>query len=214
MVRRRMLCPMNSFLSFLAVAAAAMLIPGPDTFVVLRTSLAGGTRAGTWAAAGSATGNLVWGTATVAGVASLLAASSLAFDTLKLAGAAYLTVLGVRALVAAARAEPLAKPDGPPADRGRAFRRGLASDLLNVKVGLFWTALVPQFVKPGASWTMPAAMVLAMAAMAFVWLTVYARLATRLSATLTRRRSAVALNGGGGVMLLGLGARIALHAGV
>ena len=51
---------MNTFLSFLAVAAVAVAVPGPDTFVVLRTSLAEGARAGTWAAAGSAAGNLVW----------------------------------------------------------------------------------------------------------------------------------------------------------
>src|SRR3954451_19549127 len=207
---------MESFASFLAVAAAAMLIPGPDTFVVLRTSLTDGARAGMLAAAGSAVGNLVWGAGTVLGIAAVLAASAAAFATLKFVGAAYLIVLGVRALAAARRGDLLAMAGGgsTSGERARAFRRGLASDLLNVKVGLFWTALVPQFVAPGASWTMPAAMVLAMAAMAFVWLTVYARLATRLSATLTRRRSAVALNGGLGVMLLGLGARIALHAGV
>ena len=50
-----------------------------------------------------------------------------------------------------------------------------------------------------------------MASMAFVWLSVYATLATRPSATLTRRRSAVALNSGLGVVLLGIVAQIALH---
>ena len=69
---------MHAFLSFLAVAAVAMVIPGPDTFVVLRTSLADGPRAGTWAAAGSATGNLVWGSTSALGVAALLAASATA----------------------------------------------------------------------------------------------------------------------------------------
>ena len=59
--------PMEPFLSFLAVAAVAMLVPGPDTFVVLRTALAEGPRAGTWAAAGSAAGNLLWGAASVLG---------------------------------------------------------------------------------------------------------------------------------------------------
>ena len=45
---------MHAFLSFLAVGAVALVVPGPDTFVVLRTSLADGARARTWAAAGSA----------------------------------------------------------------------------------------------------------------------------------------------------------------
>ena len=98
---------MDTFASFLAVAALAVLVPGPDTFVVLRTSLTEGARAGTWAAAGSATGNLAWGAASVLGVAALLHASATAFSALKLLGAAYLVVLGVQALRAAVRGDAL-----------------------------------------------------------------------------------------------------------
>ncbi len=112
---------MHAFLSFLAVAAVAHAVPGPDTFVVLRTSLAEGPRAGTWAAAGSAAGNLVWGTTSALGVAALLAASATAFATLKLAGAAYLAVLGVQALLrrrarrrARRRRRPPPAPSPPP----------------------------------------------------------------------------------------------------
>jgi threonine/homoserine/homoserine lactone efflux protein len=201
---------MEPFFSFLAVAAVALLVPGPDTFVVLRTALADGRRAGTWAAAGSAVGNLLWGAASVLGVSALLAASGSAFAVLKLAGAAYLVVLGVQALLAAARGERLAE-DGP---RERAlspraaFRRGLVSDLLNVKVGLFWTALVPQFVTADSSALLPPAMVLAMASMAFGWLTAYAYLAARMSRTLRRRGSSMAVNGTVGAVLVALGARL------
>jgi threonine/homoserine/homoserine lactone efflux protein len=202
---------MESFLSFLAVAAVALLIPGPDTFVVLRTALADGRRAGIWAAAGSAVGNLVWGAASVLGVFALLAASGSAFAALKLAGAAYLVVLGVQALRAAVRGETLAG-DGP-RDRAlsprAAFRRGLVSDLLNVKVGLFWTALVPQFVTADSSVLLPPAMVLSMASMAFGWLTAYAYLAARMSRTLRRRGSSMAVNGTVGAVLVALGARLA-----
>ena len=158
---------MHAFLSFLAVAAVAMVIPGPDTFVVLRTSLADGPRAGTWAAAGSATGNLVWGSTSALGVAALLAASATAFSVLKLAGAVYLAVLGMQALLAAARGEPLASPTAGRAARSPAlaFRRGLVSDLLNVKAGLFWTALVPQFLATSNGALLPVAMVTAMTAL-------------------------------------------------
>ena len=85
------------------------------------------------------------------------------------------------------------------------------SDLLNVKVGLFWTALVPQFVTADSSALLPAAMVVAMSAMAFAWLTGYAHLAARLSRTLERRRSSQAVNGTVGVVLLVLGAGLATH---
>jgi threonine/homoserine/homoserine lactone efflux protein len=198
---------MEPFFAFLAVAAVAMLVPGPDTFVVMRTALADGARAGTWAAAGSATGNVVWGAASAVGVAALLAASATAFSTLKLAGAAYLVYVGVQALRAAARGDSLVAEGD---ENGAAFRRGLTSDLLNVKVGLFWTALVPQFVTADSSAALPVAMVVAMGAMVFAWLTAYAYLAARLSRTLTRRRSARVVNGTVGAVLLALGTRLAL----
>jgi threonine/homoserine/homoserine lactone efflux protein len=203
---------MDPFTSFLAVAAVAVVVPGPDTFVVLRTSLAEGVRAGTWAAAGSAVGNLVWGAASVLGVAALLHTSATAFSALKLAGAAYLVVLGVQALRAAARGDALA----PELAAGRtepsaatAFRRGVASDLLNVKVGLFWTALVPQFVSAESSPLLPPAMVLAMGGMVFAWLSAYAYGAARLSQALRRRRSARAVNGTVGAVFMALGGRLA-----
>ena len=200
---------MEPFLAFLAVAAVAMLVPGPDTFVVMRTALADGARAGTWAAAGSAMGNVVWGAASAVGVAALLAASGAAFSALKLAGAAYLVFVGVQALRAAARGDCLAGDGG--GEDGAAFRRGLTSDLLNVKVGLFWTALVPQFVAADSSAVLPAAMVVAMGSMVFAWLTAYAHLAARLSRTLRRRRSSQAVNGTVGAVLLVLGAGLATH---
>ena len=200
---------MEPFFAFLAVAAVAMLVPGPDTFVVMRTALADGARAGTWAAAGSALGNVVWGAASAVGVAALLAASGAAFSALKLAGAAYLVFVGVQALRAAARGDSLAA--GGEGEGGAAFRRGLTSDLLNVKVGLFWTALVPQFVAADSSAVLPAAMVVAMGSMVFAWLTAYAHLAARLSRTLRRRRSSQVVNGTVGAVLLVLGAGLATH---
>jgi threonine/homoserine/homoserine lactone efflux protein len=203
---------MQAFVSFLAVAALTMLIPGPDTMVVLRTALTDGPRAGTWAAAGSGGGNVLWGSASSLGIAAVLAASATAFSIVKLAGAAYLVVIGVQALRAAARGERLASAVGEHRrlSRAAAFRRGLASDLLNVKVGLFWTALVPQFVTSESSALLPAAMVASMAAIVFVGLAAYAHLAARLSRALRRRRSSQAVNGTVGAVLVALGGRLAL----
>jgi threonine/homoserine/homoserine lactone efflux protein len=203
---------MHAFVSFLAVATIAAVMPGPDSFVVLRTALADGPRAGTWAAAGSAAGNMLWGAASALGIAAVLAASATAISTVKLLGAAYLVVIGVQALRAARRGDSLASDvaERDELSRSVAFRRGLASDLLNVKVGLFWTALVPQFVGAESSALLPVAMVAAMAAIVFSWLTAYAHLAARLSRTLRRRRSSQAVNGTVGTVLVALGGRLAL----
>jgi threonine/homoserine/homoserine lactone efflux protein len=203
---------METFLSFVAVAAVAVLMPGPDAFVVMRTALAGGRRAGVWAGAGSAVGNLIWGAASVVGVTGLLAASGAAFSAVKLAGAVYLVYLGVQSLRAARRGETLTAEaaEGERLSAATAFRRGLASDLLNVKVGLFFTALMPQFLSADAAALLPAAMVAAMGAIVFVLMAGYAHVAARLSATLRRRRSAQAVHGTVGTILLALGARLAM----
>ncbi|MEA2256754.1 MAG: hypothetical protein QOG35_2799 [Solirubrobacteraceae bacterium] len=206
---------MSAFPSFLAVAAAALLVPGPDTLVVLRTALGSGAVAGTWAAAGSGAGNLAWGSASVLGATGVLAASHAAFTALELAGATYLALLGVQALRAAARGEPLHATTGPSGALApvAAFRRGLASDALNVKVGLFWTALVPQFLTPGAGPLLPVAMVLAMGGLAFAWLAGCARLAARLSCALGRPGFARALNALTGLAFVAVGIRLVLAAG-
>jgi threonine/homoserine/homoserine lactone efflux protein len=178
-----MLLHMAQYLSFLGVMAVAMVVPGPDTVVVLRTAIGGGARAGVWAAAGSAAGLLAWGAAAVLGLTTLLTVSPLAFEAVKLCGAAYLCFLGVQALRAA--------PGAAEADRalqGAAFRRGLLSDLANVKVGLFWTALAPQFLVGGSG----VAMVLSAAVLGFAWLSGYALLAGRMRHALGGRAVNVA----------------------
>ena len=129
---------------------------------------------------------------------------------MKLVGAAYLMVLGLQALRAAARGESLvaeAEAKGK-ASAVVAFRRGLASDLLNVKVGLFWTALVPQFVGPDSGVLLPVAMVASMGLLVFAWLAAYSHLAARMSRRLARPRSSVMLNGAVGTVLVALGARL------
>jgi threonine/homoserine/homoserine lactone efflux protein len=194
---------MTTFLSFMAVAVGAMVVPGPDTLLVLRTALSGGAGAGTWTAAGSSTGNLVWGAASALGATGLLAASTACFTAVKLAGAAYLVVLGAQALRAGARGEPFVAP-GEKLPAHGAFRRGLTCDLLNVKVGLFWTALVPQFVTASGA----PLLVAAFAALAFAWLAAYAFLAARLSVTLRRRGVARAINFAAGLAFVALGAHL------
>ena len=121
-------------------------------------------------------------------------------------------MLGVQALRAAVRGDALAAgtADRDALSPAVAFRRGLLSDLLNVKAGLFWTALVPQFLAAESGALLPVAMVTAMTALVFAWLTGYAHLAARLSGALRRRRNARLVNGTVGAVLLALGVRLGL----
>ncbi|MFE5289584.1 LysE family translocator [Nocardia sp. NPDC056611] len=136
-------------LSFAGLCVLLALTPGPDTFLVLRFSMAG-PRPGIAAAVGSAFGGIVWATVVAAGVAALLEQSATAYRTLKVIGGIYLLYLGIRALVEqrrarSAEAEPQVTP-GTPASMRSAFAAGLLSCVFNPKVGLFYLAVLPQFL--------------------------------------------------------------------
>ncbi|MFC6885070.1 MULTISPECIES: LysE family translocator [Actinomadura] len=136
-------------LAFTAVAALMTVTPGLDTMLVLRTTVSGGRRAGALAGLGIASGCLAWAVASAAGLTALLAASRLAFDALRAAGACYLLCLGARALWQARRAPAAEDPGAPPSGLA-ALRTGLVTNLLNPKIGVFYMSLLPQFVPHGA----------------------------------------------------------------
>ena len=132
------------------VPLALTLTPGLDTALVLRAALTRGRRDAAPTAAGIVTGLFVWGAAAAVGISALLTASQVAYDVLRFAGAAYLVWFGLRLLVRAVRATPGAEPSGV-ADSSpwRAARQGLTTNLLNPKVGVFYVALLPQFLPAG-----------------------------------------------------------------
>ncbi|MEV3926566.1 LysE family translocator [Actinomadura coerulea] len=138
----------------LAFAVAAMIVnvvPGLDTFLVLRTSAVRGRGCGLAAALGVMAGCAVWGLATAVGLTALLTASHVAYTAVRVCGAAYLVWLGATALWRGrgkAEAEPVELSVA--AGRRAAFRAGLGTNLLNPKAGIFYMSLVPQFMPQGA----------------------------------------------------------------
>lgn len=199
---------MEDLIAFVGVVAVIVVLPGPDMALVLQNGLARGRRAAVETALGINMGLLVWGLAAALGIAALLQASAPAFTAVKLAGAAYLVVLGARALREAWRGaeEPAA---GPPR-KASPFRRGMLCNLLNPKIALVFTTLIPQFVAPGE----PAiAKTLLLAAifvgMGFIWLTSYALLVARVGAALRRPAVRRISNAVTGAVLTALGVRLA-----
>ena len=139
-----------SLIAYLVAAGLLTLTPGLDTAMVLRSATVEGRRAAALAAIGIGLGCLVWGASVALGLGALLTASTLAFTILKWVGAAYLLYLGVRLILRPRRA--LALDAGtPPRDGGPlgALRRGLLTNLLNPKVGVFYVSFLPQFTPSG-----------------------------------------------------------------
>ncbi|MGP3961576.1 LysE family translocator [Nonomuraea sp. 3N208] len=136
----------GSVWSFAAVVALLTITPGLDTALILRTSLVAGRRSAWGVTLGIQLGTLIWGVMTAAGLSALLAASQPAYNALRWAGAAYLVWMGLRMLLArhdyAQELPERQQEDG----FGRAFGRGLTTNLLNPKVGAFYVAMLPQFI--------------------------------------------------------------------
>lgn len=200
---------------FVGIAAAVIVVPGPDTAIVTKNALLHGRRAALGTAFGVETGLAVWTVASAFGVASLVRASDTAFTALKLIGAAYLVWLGIQALRAAGRRAghsdaELLRP--APLDGRRGFRQGLISDLANPKIGAFFTGLLPQFAGPGHSVLIPFLVLGGLfVLMTVVWLCGYALVAVKASALLRRQRVSAAIDRLSGVILIGFGIRLALE---
>jgi threonine/homoserine/homoserine lactone efflux protein len=200
-------------LAFAAAAALIVLLPGPDTLVLVRSMVRGGRPRGLATACGVLCGLTVWVTGAALGLSALLRASQLGYDVLRIAGAVYLVWLGVQSLVLR-RDRGAAGTDGP-ARRGllgTGFCAGLLTDLLNPKVGVFFVTFLPGFVPHGASvgWAsllFGAIFIAETALYCALLLALAGRVTTWMNQPRTRRR----LDSATGTVLIGFGIRLALE---
>lgn len=209
----------HSLLSFSVVAALMTIVPGLDTALVLRSALALGRRQAFATAFGIGTGALAWGAAAATGVSVLLTASHAAYLALRVAGAVYLVWLGVSMLRGARRGDPAgAADDGTDLDptavsrpsAARAYLRGVATNLLNPKIGAFYIAMLPQFIP---AHTPHLAMGLALAGIhdveGLLWFTVIILAAHRARGWFARARVRRAMDAATGTVLIGFGVELA-----
>jgi threonine/homoserine/homoserine lactone efflux protein len=199
----------DTWLAFLAVATAMLLIPGPTILLVVGQALGGGARNAAPLVAGVALGDLTAMTLSLAGLGALLATSATAFTMLKWAGAAYLVWLGVklwRAPVGSEAAAPL-----PPR---QAMRQAYVVTALNPKGIAFFVAFVPQFVDPARPFLSQAVILVAtFVALAAANAAAYAVLAGRISGAVRRPAVRRVFNRTGGAVLMGAGLAVALRRG-
>lgn len=206
--------PTSAILAFSLAALLMTLTPGLDTALVLRTAAVEGGRPAMAAGIGIATGCLAWGLAAALGLGVLLAVSETGYLVLQIAGACYLLYLGFGMLRGAFSRRDGAGPEVSPADRrhrGAAgwFLRGMFTNLLNPKVGVFYVSFLPQFVPQGVEVISFTALLAAIhAAMGILWFLALV-LATRpLSAFLKQPAVTRAMDGITGAVLIGFGLRL------
>lgn len=159
-----------TLLAFSVAVLLGSMVPGPTTAVLIRQTLRGGRRASVWTLAGNETGVFLWGLAVAFGLSGLLAASQLAYDVLRVVGAAVLLYLGAQALWENRRRKPGSEPepssasaeaaaveaaDPVPApkagDAWHNYRIGLLTIVTNPKYAVFAVSFLPQFVPSDVS---------------------------------------------------------------
>jgi RhtB (resistance to homoserine/threonine) family protein len=199
-------------IAFAAVAAVIVVVPGPDMALVLRNGVASGRHAAVATALGISAGLLVWALAAALGIAALLHASATAFTVLKLAGAAYLVWLGVRALRDAWRGSGVGSESRSQRRTTSPFREGVLSNLLNPKIALVYTTLIPQFVDRGGSEVLQTFLLAGVfITMGLLWLTGYALLVAKIGALVRRSSVRRVINAVAGTVLTALGVRLAFE---
>lgn len=211
--------------AYLAAVVALCLTPGIDTVYIVTRTMAGGRGEGLASALGINTGLVIHAVLVASGLSLLLAASEVAFTAIKLAGAAYLAFLGVRAIASREAGFSFDAADNnggspsspdPAAARARALRvygQGVLTNVLNPKIILFFLALLPQFVAvPNEHGPLPFLLLgLTYAALSTVWTVVLVLIASPFSRLLARSPRAARVTGvASGVVYVALGALVLL----
>jgi threonine/homoserine/homoserine lactone efflux protein len=144
---------LTASLTFAVAGALIVLLPGPDTLVVLRNLIRGGRRTAARTVVGVLSGLTVWVATAAFGLAAVLHASTDAYTVLRIVGACYLLWLGIQTLRTRTNPGLVTLDAAQPRRRllGTGYTAGLATDLLNPKVGVFFVTFLPGFVPSGTS---------------------------------------------------------------
>jgi threonine/homoserine/homoserine lactone efflux protein len=196
---------LSLLLSYVSVTFLLVITPGATTAVVIRSALAGGSRAGIATAAGAALANSTHALAAGVGLSLLLKRWPSVLLGIRLAGACFLFWLALASFRRAWRPSPAALP-GAVAAGGPdepAFRQGVMVNLLNPPIITFYL-VVPTFLGPSAGAAAFGVLAGIHVGMAFVVHTLWAVSFARLRDLLTRPAARRVLDAGAGVALLAL----------
>jgi len=209
----------TAFWSFAIVVGLLTLTPGLDTALILRTAALRRRREAWGVVLGIQTGTLIWGTLSTLGITALLAASHAAYDAVRLAGAAYLRWMGARMLwnsfqrrQGSAKLAPVeVERARPSAGLVQGWRRGALTNLLNPKVGVFYVAVLPQFIPAGAPHlAMGVALTSVHVAEGLIWSSILVAFAQVLRGQLQRPVAQRVLDRITGTVICGFGIRLAI----
>lgn len=197
---------------FLAITVPLVLTPGASTAVVLRNSLANGTRAGIVTAIGVNSGSICYGLLSAFGFALALQRWPTAWVVLRTCGVAYMVWLGVQSIRRAWSPESRNAAAVTGINRGlwESLYEGFLTNALNPAIATFYLVLLPQFIPRGAPVVASALLLTAIHVMlAATWHVCWAAAGGTLSRTLGAPRPRQILEATTGIMLLAFAIKIA-----
>jgi threonine/homoserine/homoserine lactone efflux protein len=201
-------------LAFAITAFIIIVVPGPSVLFIVGRALAVGRREAVLTMLGNTVGAAVMLVAVALGLGTLIAASAVALTVVKLAGAAYLIYLGVQAFRARKSLVAAMTTGVQPGNSRKTMRQGFLVGVTNAKTAVFFAAALPQFVDNGASspaWLQILLLGLIFILIALVSDSVWALVAGTAREWFARSPRRLELVGGtGGLMIIGLGASIAV----
>lgn len=203
---------LNWFL-LMGVFGVALMSPGPDFVVAVRNSVLHSRAAGVFTALGFAAGVIIHVSYTLAGLAALIAHSTLLFSVLKYAGAAYLFYMGWKAL--RSRGFDAPNINLPAAEKYtpsamKSFWNGFITNALNPKATLFFMAVFSQFIGPETALPVQILYAGTCVAMTGLWFSIVAVVLTAPRIKSIFLRAARWIDRICGVLFIGLGLRLAL----
>ncbi|MCX4999827.1 LysE family translocator [Streptomyces longwoodensis] len=202
----------DRLLAFAAMSFLLIVVPGPSVLFVVGRALAQGRRAALTTVVGNTLGAYVLVVAVALGVGSLVERSVLVFTGLKLAGAAYLVYLGVRAWRRRGSLRAAFAAEGAGRGRLRTLWEGFAVGVANPKTIVFFAAVLPQFVDRGQGHVVAQMLLLGLVfnAIALASDSVWGLTAATARTWFARSPRRLSLIGGaGGLTMIGLGIGVA-----
>jgi threonine/homoserine/homoserine lactone efflux protein len=206
----------QALLSFTLAAGLLTVTPGLDTALVLRTAAVESGKQAMLAGTGICFGCLVWGTAASFGLSALLAVSGFAYNMLRIVGAIYLGYLGIKLFIrafASASSNSVVESVWKEYDSRKSslwFKRGLLTNLLNPKVGIFYLSFLPQFIPAGVQvWSFSILLALIHATEGLLWFLLLTNATESLSRWLRRRSIMRALDCATGAVFIAFGLKLA-----
>jgi RhtB (resistance to homoserine/threonine) family protein len=206
---------MENFYLFVIMSILLIILPGPDTAITTKNTLAVGRNGGLQTLLGTCCALLIHTSAAVLGLSAIIVKSALLFSVFKYVGAVYLVYLGVKTLWSLRKKEVSASVgmnSKNQFEHTSCFKQGFLTNILNPKVAVFFLTFLPQFVDPGSNTLLPFLLMgMTYAVLTAIWFFLYVYLIHQINAFMKKPKTQSIIEGITGTILIGFGIKLALE---